>query len=486
MNDEELRANLDWLTPERRLDRVLNQALPPSERIEDTNRVVPRYAGNEIIDSIPSASSDRLSAIMHALRSITDDSIANRAEAVSARKEEEAQNMFLNILNSIDNNKVVQESFVPTNYDIYEQWLELNTKGLKESLDTYFPDRWELKEVTSGAGTREGFKEFVNSISGEVTLDNIHQRITGRSGYDRQHSVLKYKLLIYFPEINITNSKDQRHTIRDLWIKIDFNRILRIIQFGGVRSSRTYIEHQAQYNHSHMSSETNNTSSTCSSCCLGSTHYQTLLTALHADYDDNNMTLFLQQLEDYLSWESLEGGPYQNIENLTQKNYGNSRSTQRSPNYTDLNNAYSQFLAKYSKGYNIQLTDNGVYHQFKVIIDEEFKEKVESICPDMLKQFYDTINKRQYYLETAGVPVQEIERLNSNFRNSGKILTFKDKDIYYQIVEPGLDKAKEIDDLKIVKMAPQQMINHVAQQLERDINNFYLKKFTNELSAAIN
>lgn len=385
------------------------------------------------------------------------------------------------VLDALGDAKQKEEKFMKDNFSYLVEYIEENKKELEEILDFYFKDRWELQVDPGGSSQNiEHLKSVVNSM--EIPEDKLKNRkqffefLVRHRNYNSIHNTKKSTLLVYFPELNITNTARRKHKIVDLWMKFHFNFMYRMTSMGGTRSSKSYQEYQAGYNHSHMHTSRDCSRDTLLSCCLGETHYRTLQTQLFAGFDKTDMTLFMQQLEDYLSWESLQGGPHIRMESIGNRNYNTYNRSYLSVNV--LNQTYQDFLRKYPNGYNIQLEDNGFYFKFKVVKDEEFKEKVTQVCPEQYKMLYDIVQKKQYVEDNDSVSSREIEGLNVNYRRN-PLFTFKGNPVYFQIIDPNIGKEKK-DNANIVKVAPDQLINHVATSLEQGINKYYVKKFQQE------
>lgn len=132
----------------------------------------------------------------------------------------------------------------------------------------------------------------------------------------------RFIVIIKFDEFTITNSKEQFHVIKNMFVKLLFDEDCKLTSISGCRNSFSTIELNAGYMHSHLSSvgifnSTTNRILEFSSFCLGTGALKQLEMILSSDFNDVTFRLFLYQLEVYLSWESLEGGPYMKINQLT-------------------------------------------------------------------------------------------------------------------------------------------------------------------------
>lgn len=117
-------------------------------------------------------------------------------------------------------------------------------------------------------------------------------------------------LLIHFPELEITNSKQERHTIEDLYIGLTISIDGSAGIFRGIRATLEAKEVNARYGHSHLS---------CghyhfSGFCLGRGNFSDNMAILKTEYDEELWEICLTQMIFYLEWESLVGGPFHKIE----------------------------------------------------------------------------------------------------------------------------------------------------------------------------
>ena len=148
--------------------------------------------------------------------------------------------------------------------------------------------------------------QYFKDYFGENRVDIIETTNTGTSVY------------IWFPKETISNSKGQKHTIYDLYIKVEFIDS-KFVDMKTIRTSFTLAELSSGYSHSHSPSESYVQDATiCKyteerSCCLGTGP----LGQLMGDYIDSNILMSLCiYIEKWVRWESLEGGPYIRMEKI--------------------------------------------------------------------------------------------------------------------------------------------------------------------------
>lgn len=134
------------------------------------------------------------------------------------------------------------------------------------------------------------------------------------------------EIIVHFPEILITNSKSQRHKIKDLYTKLKYSHVEKRFKstISGTRLSITNSELNGAYAHSHLPSISKQSIGEFSDFCLGSSTLNYLLSDLatvsliKTNLEDLKIKFMLSMMEteNYLHWESLEGGPFKKISNI--------------------------------------------------------------------------------------------------------------------------------------------------------------------------
>jgi hypothetical protein len=139
------------------------------------------------------------------------------------------------------------------------------------------------------------------------------------------------EVIVYFPEINISNSEGITHLIKDIFIyipiKISVDGGVDYFQFSetnGVRSTITLSEYKQYYAHSHLPSKYFNTRYDNERAkllepdrfCRGSGDLVAVEMLLNNDFSYELFQLYLHELQPFLEWESLEGVPYRRIKNV--------------------------------------------------------------------------------------------------------------------------------------------------------------------------
>lgn len=214
-----------------------------------------------------------------------------------------------------------------------------------------------IKEGTTYSGTPllfSTFKEEVASII-KVTLPST-------TDFEiRKPTSREYTLTIHYPIVEITNSANEHYTAYDFFIKILFgtdysNTYVIYKNMSFTRTTVTEREYEGNWFHPHIKGTIGVYSS---NFCLGTGPLKRLLETLSSGGNLNltNTAMFalLTNLDTYLKWESIEGGPYVRIPtllaNVPQNKYPltNERYKQTSFAYAFITAAQEELLEVYEK-----------------------------------------------------------------------------------------------------------------------------------------
>ena len=127
------------------------------------------------------------------------------------------------------------------------------------------------------------------------------------------------KIIIKWDKVTITNENNNKHTIYDLFGKIDLeNGLFRRVRFK--RSTFSNIEFSNSYIHSHITriSDLNHYKVTdWHDCCFGRGPIRRTIATLTTYMDLDRWRLFFFELDKFTKVESLQGGPYIRMTSLT-------------------------------------------------------------------------------------------------------------------------------------------------------------------------
>jgi hypothetical protein len=141
--------------------------------------------------------------------------------------------------------------------------------------------------------------------------------------------VIGFDVIIHYPEVTIKNSRKQSLDMKDFFVKfgIDINGTIRQ-GLSGTKTTYTLAEYSMGYVHSHLHSASFSTWNEkqpgtpkvyFGSFCLGQGEIIDFMQYFNGNKNQGDLDSYLLMIQTVVSWESLEGGPYQRIENVIPK-----------------------------------------------------------------------------------------------------------------------------------------------------------------------
>lgn len=206
--------------------------------------------------------------------------------------------------------------------------------------------------------------------------------------FDSDNKFLYYTIhiIIRFKELEITNSQELFHTIKESFFVIKLDRDCTICKTGFTRFLLSYNEYIKGYLHSHCSFCNiiyGNNIGSCKSLCFGvTTDISYLIDSLTCKFDKHKFEMFLLLIENYLKWESIEGVPYNYISDII-GNHGNIKYYPLSDivKETYTNAIVNRMLENHNK-YNFVFNNN----RYRIVLDDIFERKVFDICKQILPE----------------------------------------------------------------------------------------------------
>lgn len=297
-------------------------------------------------------------------------------------------------------------------------------KDLVECLDMFYPNRWDFK-----AASKYKFK------------NNPYRD--------------DYALMIYFPDINITNSQGHNHNIKDLYVTLRFDNKGCKGQFLGTRSTRTELELKSNYTHSHLSSGSR--IGHLNPFCTGTGEINLCIANLISEFSGIKFKAFLAILKPYLDWESLEGGPYIKISNISDKQviYDNYHT------YWDIDQ-YTNTVKNNLDKLTIYINEEGIFDIQTQDIESLFD--VDKI--DQRIVVYKDVETLNYY---------SLQNNNSNNIQVDKdaLFVFKDQPVFAKIIN------KEVNKNNLIKTIHPNVTKRIREQLSQRVNEYYFTKISN-------
>lgn len=134
-------------------------------------------------------------------------------------------------------------------------------------------------------------------------------------------------ILVWWPEVKVTNENDKSVIIKDLYAKIvldgDGKIPVEMTGFTLNRSSYTIDQWTSNYMHSHIQRIPKDTPTMFQTPCLGRGPIISTINALKSDlsegFDEIRWMLFCEELSRYVTVESLTGIPYRHLEEIVDR-----------------------------------------------------------------------------------------------------------------------------------------------------------------------
>lgn len=174
-----------------------------------------------------------------------------------------------------------------------------------DSVQNIYPNMWEMKLDTAVR------TEKVDNEYGYVYDYLWLYRIAGAK-------IIRTRLIMYFPEIVITNQENAFHTIKDIFVCLKWDNGKLSPNLSTARTSYTPEEIDSSYVHSHAVWTMWNMDFK-ETCCLGDGNVAQTLMLLGTEYDEDMFRLLLYNIRGYLEYESIETTPYALIKNIKHK-----------------------------------------------------------------------------------------------------------------------------------------------------------------------
>lgn len=380
------------------------------------------------------------------------------------------------------------------NVNLQPQTLEhLTEEDQDEDLETEDANQFNIKDLevldsSTKNDEKEDQKKLLYSIEniaegvypGNSFLFNdqnkeVFQSFAARNPFEDSPLLNKHYLMIRFPDITISNTKSMKHNIKGLYVLIAFgvspeekekNLNMHGIIYG-LRSQQTSQEYSSGYRHSHLSSR--RTYNFTNFCLGGSSSIGLAIADLSVNFTVERFELFLYELSAYVRHESLEGGPYIRIEQITH----NESMTRARP--VNLKEEYNNYLKR--------VTENNLDMPIRIFkIDNEERYVLNEKDENFLRYLGEHTEDKFVKNRTGGYSrFQEDPASLSDETKRGlkqKMFRFKGEIVEFEVI----DEITSEEKIEIPKYPNPTLVNYIKKDLEKELNYYFTLKQSYELN----
>jgi hypothetical protein len=263
-------------------------------------------------------------------------------------------------------------------------------------------------------------------------------------------------VIILFPEVKISNSLEQKHIIKDLYIRLEFKPDLKLNEMYGCRGVVNNQEYQVKYWHSHLYK--GDYFYKWNTWCRGESELAQIYQLNKSTYNIGNLHRFLYQIPEYICWESREGGPYIRIEYIG----ANNNQPPSIINQSEIDKIYKKLIST-TDVFPVKL-NVGVKNTLII----EKREVIEELIIPHAKGFTCIKKGDNYILENNNSSVEANLKSWNNSLKDVVMFKFKGQDIKPQIV---------LTDAKLEgKLTPYPALTtNIINELTNNINKYALQ-----------
>lgn len=309
----------------------------------------------------------------------------------------------------------------------------------------------ELSHIEAGMHNTELVKDVPDEIlsstsSVMVAISEVLYHVVHESSI---------KIIVYFPEVRVSNEYNKFIDITELYTKISLDLQGTMVgSFSFNRGEYTMEQYLSDYMHSHVCGIPKNNPKRFFEVCLGSGPIRNTVNNLNANYDLDIWRLFCVELDKYVATESISGGPYRRLENVSSRgtriiaSLSINNPTGTPQNLVPMINEFIKYFIKQKKlVFNYR---NGSYSigmnltKFILLVSNEFitwfntngrykyaKSEIERNYASMRNIITTVFVTNNAIYKTGEIP----DRLIDNRSNLGVMGTFKGKEIVVHIAE---------------------------------------------------
>lgn len=289
---------------------------------------------------------------------------------------------------------------------------------------------------------------YPNECDLQLSITPVRTEIKNKSISKKPFYTIEYKpsLIIHFPSFITINSKSEKITVKDFFVRINFfmndnTDIINIYNIQGTRTTFSYADYSSGYRWSHLANIKSLAYPPCyTDFCFGDGDIPKIVSRFNHTFDDVKeklrvtkeevFKLLLLSIEPYLNWESLEGGPHHRMSDVFE--HGNIWTSDLVSN--EAITSMTKIILKYHKS-KIDcdiIYSNGLY---QVVDNQKFDTSIANI---ILSNTSESQRKNLIFKKSSDGMLYDIRSINSDI-NTKKIkisnipVIFKQKDYFCSV-----------------------------------------------------
>jgi len=331
--------------------------------------------------------------------------------------------------------------------------------------------REEAKKAPLRAATRSKIEKIVKSIYPNALFGNYLD--FNFNSYSNPKA--EYSAVIHFESLNVTNRRGLSRTILDMNVRFDFDKDgIMCNEMLGARSTLTNLEYAHGYHFSHLKRTTRGDQ--WSKFCLGSTDLSMMISQLMSEHKPLLFESIMYMLPNYLSHESLDGGPYYKMSNLISRSSG-----ENSSNIISESSIRRMLIPQLTK---IPLKLTKCNHHETLIVDGNdgsFEDAVSRILIDNLPNseinkhcvYKDIINKVYHPIpeSTNNSDSISVGRANSELSDRPPLMVINGKEYKIKVISESVNQ-EEVDNFKTDPSFIKVMLRESYDKICEIINNY--------------
>jgi hypothetical protein len=269
------------------------------------------------------------------------------------------------------------------------------------------------------------------------------------------------RFFIRYKNVTVENDEGNSREVNELVFQIRFRLSNKeLYDIKAKRFAASHEELMSDYTHSHVSGGLFNWTT---SICLGDTDINHTRQKLNVQFSTELFELFLMQLDEFVTWESLSGGPYIRMDQVMPV-----RHRGMPVDKVDIDSAVAGICLNEYKGLSIDAMTRKTYYLGSESVEDALEEANAEYSMIAEKHIGSLSDNGDFYSNTS--TSRSVERRVSDFLNSTPLKVegiYNSMELEQRIVDTVDEKGDKINPL---------LITRVKEVLKRKIDEFILKR----------